>query len=226
MSTDSDRTVPPDERDSGNPQRGGLGSQSQQGGSSAAERLGGPSEVERAFAGDHHDSDRSDKGGADAVGRHTSATGSDRSDAPAGSATGSDGATAAAAAADKSPASGGATTGGATTGGGTTGGGTTGGATTGEAKAGGSGVTLIPEDRAESFRARWKDIKGDFVDEPRAAVRGANELVGEVLDQLEELFRNQRAEIEKDLDNNDATTEDLRLALGRYRSFFDRLLSI
>lgn len=85
---------------------------------------------------------------------------------------------------------------------------------------------LIARDRAESYQARWKDIKGDFVDEPRRAVRGANELVGEVLDQLEELFRNQRSEIEKGLDSDEATTEDLRLALGKYRSFFDRLLSI
>lgn len=85
---------------------------------------------------------------------------------------------------------------------------------------------LIDRGRAEEYQARWKDIKGDFVDEPRRAVRGANELVGEVLDQLEELFRNQRTDIEKGLDSNDTTTEDLRLALGKYRSFFERLLSI
>ena len=60
---------------------------------------------------------------------------------------------------------------------------------------------------------------------PRGAVRGANELVGEVLDELEELFRNQRADLEHGLDSEQTTTEDLRQALGRYRSFFDRLLS-
>jgi hypothetical protein len=86
-------------------------------------------------------------------------------------------------------------------------------------------ATLIPPDRAESYNSRWTQLKSDFVDEPSRAVRGANELVGEVLDELEELFRNQRAELEKGLDSEQTTTEDLRQALGRYRSFFDRLLS-
>jgi hypothetical protein len=86
-------------------------------------------------------------------------------------------------------------------------------------------ATLIPPDRAESYNGRWTQLKSDFVDEPSKAVRGANELVGEVLDELEELFRSQRAELEKGLDSEQTTTEDLRQALGRYRSFFDRLLS-
>jgi cytoskeletal protein RodZ len=87
-------------------------------------------------------------------------------------------------------------------------------------------VTLIDPDRAESYRGRWKELKGDFVDEPRTAVRGANELVGEVLDELEQLFRRQRDELEAGLDSDDTSTEDLRQALRKYRSFFDRLLSV
>ena len=86
-------------------------------------------------------------------------------------------------------------------------------------------ATLIPPDRAESYNSRWTQLKSDFVDEPSRAVRGANELVGEVLDELEELFRSQRAELEQGLDSEQTSTEDLRQALGRYRSFFDRLLS-
>jgi hypothetical protein len=84
---------------------------------------------------------------------------------------------------------------------------------------------LIAPERAEGYNSRWDDLKGQFVDEPRGAVRGANELVGEVLDELEELFRRQRSDLEQGLDNEEASTEDLRQALGRYRSFFDRLLS-
>jgi hypothetical protein len=87
------------------------------------------------------------------------------------------------------------------------------------------GTTLIPPERAESYNSRWNELKSEFVDEPRRAVRGANELVGEVLDELEELFRGQRADLEHGLDSEQTTTEDLRQALGRYRSFFDRLLS-
>jgi hypothetical protein len=87
------------------------------------------------------------------------------------------------------------------------------------------GTTLIPPERAESYNSRWIELKSEFVDEPGRAVRGANELVGEVLDELEELFRRQRADLEHGLDSEQTTTEDLRQALGRYRSFFDRLLS-
>jgi hypothetical protein len=93
------------------------------------------------------------------------------------------------------------------------------------AAAGRERATLIAPERAEAYNSRWNELKGEFVDEPRRAVRGANELVGQVLDELEELFRRQRSELEQGLDSEQTSTEDLRLALGRYRSFFDRLLS-
>ena len=86
-------------------------------------------------------------------------------------------------------------------------------------------TSLIEPERVDSYNSRWKELKGEFVDDPRRAVRGANELVGEVLDELEELFRRQRTDLEHGLDSEQTTTEDLRQALGRYRSFFDRLLS-
>ena len=86
-------------------------------------------------------------------------------------------------------------------------------------------TSLIEPEQAESYNSRWKELKGEFVDDPPRAVRGANELVGEVLDELEELFRRQRTDLEQDLDSERTTTEDLRQALIRYRSFFDRLLS-
>ena len=87
------------------------------------------------------------------------------------------------------------------------------------------GTTLIAPERADSYNSRWNELKSEFVDEPRRSVRGANELVGEVLDELEELFGRQRADLEHGLDSEQTSTEDLRQALGRYRSFFDRLLS-
>jgi hypothetical protein len=86
-------------------------------------------------------------------------------------------------------------------------------------------TALISPERAREFQRRWTELKGDFVEEPRYAVRQANNLVGEVLDELEELFRVQRGELEHGLDDESTTTEDLRLALGKYRSFFDRLLT-
>ena len=86
-------------------------------------------------------------------------------------------------------------------------------------------TSLIEPERAESYDGRWKELKGEFVDDPRRAVRGANELVGEVLDELEELFRRQRTDLEHGLDSEQTTTEDLRQALIHQRSFVDRLLS-
>jgi hypothetical protein len=86
-------------------------------------------------------------------------------------------------------------------------------------------TALISPERAREFQRRWTELKGDFVEEPRYAVRQANNLVGEVLDELEELFRVQRGELEHGLDDESTTTEDLRRALRKYRSFFDRLLS-
>jgi hypothetical protein len=85
---------------------------------------------------------------------------------------------------------------------------------------------LVPADHAASYGSRWDEVKGMFVDEPRQAVARADALVGEVLDELETLFREQRRQIEQGLDSDEASTEDLRLALRRYRSFFDRLLTI
>ena len=69
-------------------------------------------------------------------------------------------------------------------------------------------------------------MKGGFVDEPSRAVADADKLVGELLDELQNLFTEQRKDIERSLAADETSTEDMRLALRRYRSFFDRLLSI
>jgi hypothetical protein len=85
---------------------------------------------------------------------------------------------------------------------------------------------LLPADHAASYGSRWDAVKGTFVDEPREAVAQADALVGELLDELETVFREQRRSIERGLDSDETSTEDLRLALRRYRSFFERLLAV
>jgi len=85
---------------------------------------------------------------------------------------------------------------------------------------------LVPRDRADAYSSRWDAVKGTFVDEPRRAVAEADALVGELLDDMERLFREQRSRLEHGLDAEETSTEDLRVALRRYRSFFDRLLSL
>jgi hypothetical protein len=89
------------------------------------------------------------------------------------------------------------------------------------------GHAIFPGEEAGGFRSRWEAIQTGFVDEPRAAVEQADELVAQVVTRLAEVFSNERAQLETQWDQGDnISTEDLRLALKRYRSFFDRLLSV
>jgi|RhiMethySRZTD1v2_1073278.scaffolds.fasta_scaffold476802_2 hypothetical protein len=85
---------------------------------------------------------------------------------------------------------------------------------------------LLPGDEAEQFRRRWEDLQTGFVDQPRQTVEEANKLVGALMQQLTEGFSEERSSLESQWDSgDDVSTEDLRVALTRYRSFFNRLLS-
>jgi hypothetical protein len=76
------------------------------------------------------------------------------------------------------------------------------------------------------YRSRWDDIQAGFVDEPRRSVADADALVAEVIDEITGAFAGARAELEGQWSRGDeASTEDLREAFRRYRSFFERLLS-
>jgi hypothetical protein len=86
---------------------------------------------------------------------------------------------------------------------------------------------LFETGEAESLRSRWMNIQTQFVDEPRRSVEQADELVASAMKRLAEIFANERETLEQNWDRgDDVSTEDLRVALQRYRSFFDRLLSI
>jgi hypothetical protein len=86
---------------------------------------------------------------------------------------------------------------------------------------------LFGEHDAADLRRQWSDVQAGFVDEPRRAVEQADALVADVMKRLAESFASERATLERQWDRGDnVTTEDLRVALQRYRSFFDRLLSI
>lgn len=90
-----------------------------------------------------------------------------------------------------------------------------------------SAAPLLSVREADDLRTRWDDIQTGFVDEPRKAVEQADSLVAEAMKRLAETFADERAKLEAQWDRGgDVSTEDLRLALRRYRSFFHRLLSI
>ena len=86
---------------------------------------------------------------------------------------------------------------------------------------------LLPVNEAQDLRSKWERIQAGFVDEPRNAVEEADQLVASAMKRMAEVFADERAKLENEWDRGDSvSTEDLRLALRRYRSFFDRLLSV
>lgn len=88
-------------------------------------------------------------------------------------------------------------------------------------------ASLFPSSELEGLRTRWKETQTAFVDEPRRAVEQADGLVASAMKRLAEVFAEERSKLEKQWDRGDSvSTEDLRVALQRYRAFFDRLLSV
>lgn len=86
---------------------------------------------------------------------------------------------------------------------------------------------LFPPEDAEDLRGRWEAIQASFVDEPRRAVEDADALVAGAMKRLAETFARERSGLEEQWDRGgDVSTEDLRIALKRYRAFFGRLLAV
>jgi len=88
-------------------------------------------------------------------------------------------------------------------------------------------VPLFSESAVQNFRERWTTLQTEFVDEPRRSVEQADELVAHVMKDMAATFSDERKKLEQQWEQGDkVSTEDLRLVLRRYRSFFDRFLSI
>src|ERR1700693_1665563 len=88
-------------------------------------------------------------------------------------------------------------------------------------------MPLFSESEMGDFRSQWSKVQTGFVDEPRRTVEEADRLVAAVMQRLAEGFANERSGLEKQWESGDnVSTEDLRVALQRYRSFFDRLLKL
>jgi hypothetical protein len=83
---------------------------------------------------------------------------------------------------------------------------------------------LFGTEDAEKFRLRWRELQADFVDDPKHAVEGADHLVDEVMRTLSEIFAEHKRDLEGQL-REGGETEELRVALRRYRSFFEQLLN-
>jgi hypothetical protein len=90
-----------------------------------------------------------------------------------------------------------------------------------------STAALFPADVSNQLESRWMQIQTGFVDTPRESVQRADELVSDAIKRLADSFAQERANLEAQWSRDgDVSTEDLRVALQRYRSFFQRLLHI
>ena len=86
---------------------------------------------------------------------------------------------------------------------------------------------LFENEEAERFRTQWLNIQSKFVDDPRASVKEADDLVANIVKSVTMSFSNRRVSLEQQWNSGDnISTEDLRMALKQYRSFFDRLLAL
>jgi hypothetical protein len=86
---------------------------------------------------------------------------------------------------------------------------------------------LFPIELVQDLRKRWDSVQTGFVDEPRATVRQADELVASAINELSESLAEARNNLERQWSGGDeADTEDLRVALKKYRSFFQKLMSV
>jgi hypothetical protein len=86
---------------------------------------------------------------------------------------------------------------------------------------------LFPSEELAGYRTQWEAIQTGFVDQPRDAVAQADALVSQLVTRLTDLFTRERSTLEGQWSKGDnVSTEDLRVALTRYRSFFHRLLSM
>jgi hypothetical protein len=87
-------------------------------------------------------------------------------------------------------------------------------------------LSLFSDSDIGDLRSRWTNVQAEFVDEPRRAVEGADQLVATVMQRLADGFAKERGSLEEQWDKGEtASTEDLRVALQRYRAFFNRLLN-
>src|SRR5215207_7757743 len=86
---------------------------------------------------------------------------------------------------------------------------------------------LFENNEAEDFRGQWLEIQSRFVDDPSVSVKDADELVAKVIQNITRNFANKRIALETQWKSgDDVSTEDLRQTMKRYRSFFDRLLTL
>lgn len=85
-------------------------------------------------------------------------------------------------------------------------------------------ASLFDSLTAQGFRDRWRDVQLRFVDDPRAAAGDAEALVEAAIEALSAALAAQKSTLGGWQEANSADTEELRMAVRRYRDFLDRVL--
>ncbi len=87
-------------------------------------------------------------------------------------------------------------------------------------------LPLLDAAESDAFLRRWSDVQARFIDDPQAAVRDADGLVTELVHALSARFAQHKDGLDQQWrSGGEPGTEQLRLALQQYRSFFQRLLA-
>jgi hypothetical protein len=87
-------------------------------------------------------------------------------------------------------------------------------------------TTLWLEGDAQGFRERWREVQLRFVDDPHGAAQEAEALVNDAVDALTSALRSRREEYAGWHGTGRNDTEELRMAVRRYRELLDRLLAV
>jgi hypothetical protein len=85
---------------------------------------------------------------------------------------------------------------------------------------------LFEDEETERFRAQWQEVQARFVDEPQSAVREADSLLSSMMDELKSHIDSQKQSLDGEWDRDTKDTEELRVAMQRYRSLFNQILSV
>ena len=87
------------------------------------------------------------------------------------------------------------------------------------------GEPLLSDEAEQAFLSRWAEIQSGFVEDPAESVHDADRLLDEMAAALLSSFQARRTDLAVDWQQGSPGTEQLRLALRRYRDFVGVILA-
>jgi hypothetical protein len=87
-------------------------------------------------------------------------------------------------------------------------------------------IALWSDPAVDQLRERWRELQGQFVDDPDAAVAGAKRLVTEAVRTLADTLLAAQDQLDPYRETGQVDTETMRVAMRRYREFLERVLAL